>query len=120
MTEYRLYIVIAALAAVVVWGANAALLLEMTRVGEINPFVFLLFFAGVVALLVAAWRVHRGKKARISFALHILFAVGAVAMNGFFFYPRLPLTLSLAVAIAALLLSFISRSAAPTVTGATK
>lgn len=113
MSEYRWYIVIATLAAVVVWGANGALLVEMTNYGEINVVVFLLFFAGVVALLVAAWRVHRGKKARIPFALHILFAAGAVAMNGFFFYPRLPLTLSLAVALAALILSFINRSTAP-------
>ena len=108
MKEYRLFIVIGALAAVVVWGANAALLVEMTRVGEISAVVFLLFVAAVVALLVAAWRVHRGNDARVSFALHILFAGGAAAMTGMF-YPRLPLTLSLAIAIAALILSFTAR-----------
>jgi hypothetical protein len=118
MTEYRLFIAIGALAAVVTWGANAALLLEMTRTGEINALVFLLFVAAVVALVVAAWRVYRGGNARTSFLLHILFAGGGATISGFF-YPRLPLALGLAVAIAALLLSFIGRSAATTGAGKT-
>jgi len=116
MNEYRLFIVIGALAAVVAWGANAALLVEMTNTGEMMPFVFLLFVAAVVALVVAALRVYRGGNARTSFALHILFAGGGAALNEFF-YPRLPLTLGLAVAIAALLLSFIGRSTVTTGAG---
>jgi len=119
MIEYRLYIVIGALAAVVVWGANTSLLLEMTRTGEMMPLVFLLFVAAVIALAVAAWRLHRGRNARTPFVLHILFAGGGAGINGFF-YPRLPLTLGLAISIAALLLSFIGRSAVTTDAGETK
>lgn len=114
MKEYRLFVLIGVLAAVAVWGASAPLLLEMTRVGEISAFVLLLFFVSVVALAFGAWQLHRGKNGRIAFALHIVFACGGAALIGMFF-PRLPLALSLVVAIAALVWSFTGEPGVTTV-----
>jgi hypothetical protein len=116
---YRPFILSGALAAVAVWGANAPLLLELMRVGEISALVLLLFIAAVVALALGAWRVHRGRNGRISFALHIVFAGGGAALIGMFF-PRLPLALSLVVAIAALVGSFTGEPAVTTVDGDAK
>jgi ABC-type branched-subunit amino acid transport system permease subunit len=113
MTTYRLFTLIGTLAAVVVWGLQAPLLLEMTRVGEMSAVVLLLFAVAVIALAVAGVRVQLGKKGQVSFGLHILFACGAASMTGMFF-PRLPLALSLVVAVVALILSFTAQPAAPT------
>lgn len=119
MTTYRLFTLIGTLAAVVVWSLHAPLLFEMTRVGEMSVLVLLLFVVAVVALIVGAVRVMLGKKGQVSFALHIVFACGAAAMIGMFF-PRLPLALSLVVAVVALVLSFTAQPVVTTVAGDTK
>jgi len=119
MTTYRLFTLIGSMAAVVVWGLHAPLLIEMTRVGEMSALVLLLFVAAVIALVVGAVRVQIGKKGQISFALHIVFACSAAVMIGMF-YPRLPLALSLVVAILALVMSVTAQPATATVAEDTK
>ncbi|HKS54176.1 MAG TPA: hypothetical protein VJS12_02760 [Steroidobacteraceae bacterium] len=111
--SYRLLSLIGAWAAVAVWAASGPALFEMTRVGEMSLFVLVLFFAAVVALLVAALRVQFRKNGRVSFALHIVFACAGVGMSGMFL-PRLPLALGLVVAIGALVVSFMAQPAAAT------
>lgn len=113
MTTYRLFTLIAAWAAVAAWAASAPALFEMTRVGELSMLVLVLFFAAVVALIVAALRVQFRKNGRISFALHIVFACAGIGMLGMFL-PRLPLALGLVVAVGALIGSFTARPAAAT------
>ncbi|HEV8331600.1 MAG TPA: hypothetical protein VGQ22_09310 [Steroidobacteraceae bacterium] len=110
MTTYQLVTLIGAFAAAVVWGVHVPALFEMTRVGEMSMLVLLLFVAAVVALVVGALRVQLGRNGRISFALHIVFACAGAALSGMF-YPLLPLTLSLLVAVVALVWSFIDRPA---------
>lgn len=111
--SYRLLTLIATWAAVAAWAASGAALFEMTRVGEMSMLVLMLFFAAVVALIVAALRVQFRKNGRVSFALYIVFAGAGVGMSGMFL-PRLPLALGLVVAIGALIGSFMAQPAAAT------
>jgi hypothetical protein len=103
MGTYRVLTAIGAVSAVVVWGVNAPTFLEMTRVGDIAPIALLLILVAVISLALGALRVWFGKAARIAFVLHIAFAVAAAAMMKVF--PVVPLALSLAVAVVALVWS---------------
>ena len=112
MKSYRLFTVIGVLLAIAAWGANAGLLIEMTRVGEISALAFLLMIIAVIALAVGGLRVQFGRTGRVSFALHIVLAgVAAVMMQVF---PRAPFVLSMVVAIGAFAWSFsVQQAAAP-------
>jgi hypothetical protein len=103
MGTYRILTAIGAVIAVVVWGVNAPTFIEKTRVGEIAPVALLLILAGVISLALGALRVWFGKSARVAFVLHIAFAVAAAVMMKVF--PVVPLALSVAVAVAALVWS---------------
>lgn len=111
MKAYRLFCGIGALLAVANWAVNAPVLIEMTRVGEINALSFLLLIIAVISLAVGGLRVQFGRTGRVSFALHIVLAgVAAVMMQ---IFPRAAFILSIAVAIAAFAWSFKLQPAAP-------
>jgi hypothetical protein len=71
MSSYRLFCTIGSLLAVAAWAVNAPVLVEMTRVGEINALSFLLMIIAVIALAVGGLRAQFGRTGRIAFGLHM-------------------------------------------------
>lgn len=111
MSSYRLFCGLGALLAVANWAVNAPMLIEMTRVGEINALSLLLLIIAVIALAVGGLRVQFGRTGRMSFALHIVLAVTAGVMMQI--YPRAAFILSIGVAIVAFAWSFKLQQAPP-------
>ena len=104
MSSYRLFCTVGSLLAVAAWAVNAPLLVEMTRVGEINALSFLLMIIAVIALAIGGLRAQFGRTGRISFGLHILLAgVAAVMMVVF---PRAPFVMGMVVATVGFAWSF--------------
>ncbi|WP_458069150.1 hypothetical protein [Rhodanobacter sp. BL-MT-08] len=79
------------------WVIKAPLLVHWADIGAITLISFILLFAATVSLLAGALAVQLGKRGRVPFALHILFAVLAL----YFLHSMFLLPLALGVVVAA-------------------
>ena len=88
------------LAIAIAWLVKAPMLAHWANNGSISLLSFLLLFSAVVSILVGAVMVQLGKRGRLPFALHILFAVFAFLSLHFLF--AVPLALGVLVAVTAI------------------
>ena len=81
----------------VAWIVKAPMLAHWANIGAISLISFILLFAATVSLLAGALAVQLGKRGRLPFVLHILFAVLAF----YFLHSMFVLPLALGILVAA-------------------
>jgi hypothetical protein len=96
------------------WAVKAPMLVHWTSVGLVNTISLLLLFAAVVSILVGARMVQLGKRGRLPFVLHILFATLAFfASHTLRLLFAVPLALGVLVAATAIFWPVAIRAAEP-------
>lgn len=83
------------------WGSEVPKLLDYVEHGLMSVISFTLLFATAMTLLIGAVAVHRGKRANITFLVHIVLA--GLALVFLHFRIVVPLALGAVVAISAVL-----------------